>query len=192
MCYMIAVGKDASADGSVMVARNCDASSTDAQRIVSVPRKIHKPGQTIHIPGSKDIHLPQVEETYAYTAIMRVVPGEELGMVAGGINEFQVSAGASTGGWVKPKVHELTPFPETVLGDYVLTLILERCKTAREGIQWLGKITEEYGARNDNYIVADPNEAWLFEQYQGYHWAAAPCTGQLVFGDGQLVPPGGV
>ena len=44
MCYMLAVGKNASADGSVMVARNCDSNSTEAQRIVSVPRRRHKPG----------------------------------------------------------------------------------------------------------------------------------------------------
>jgi dipeptidase len=173
MCYMLAIGKNASADGSVMVARNCDSNSTEAQRIVSVPRVKHAPGEMIRIPDSKDMVIPQVAETYAYTAILRMIDGEDIGMAAGGINEFQLSAGASTGGWVKPLVNELTPWPETVLGDYVMTLVLERCKTAREAVQWLGTMTEKYGARTDNYILADPNEAWLFEQYQGYHWAAA-------------------
>ena len=173
MCYMIAVGKKASADGSVMVARNCDSNSTEAQRIVSVPRLKHKPGEVIRIPDSKNVVLPQVEETYAYTAIMQMIDGEDIGMAAGGINEFQLSAGASTGGWVKPEVAALTPWPDTVIGDYVMTLVLERCKTAREAVLWLGENTEKYGARTDNYILADPNEVWLFEQYQGYHWAAA-------------------
>lgn len=172
MCYMLAVGKNASADGSVMVARNCDSNSTEAQRIVSVPRRRHKPGEMIRIPDSK-MSVPQVEETYAYTAIIRMVDGEDIGMVAGGINEFQLSAGASTGGWVKPKVAELTPWPDTVIGDYRMTLVLERCKTAREAIRWLGDMTEKYGARTDNYIVADPDEVWLYEEYHGYHWAAA-------------------
>ena len=40
-----------------------------------------------------------------------------MGMVAGGINEFQLSAGSSSGGWVKSEVNALTPFPETVLSD---------------------------------------------------------------------------
>lgn len=173
MCYMLAVGKKASADGSVMVARNCDSNSTEAQRIVSVPRLTHKPGEKIRIPDSKNMVLDQVSETYAYTAIIRMVDGEDIGMVAGGINEFQMSAGASTGGWVKPKVAELTPWPDTVIGDYLMTLVLERCKTAREAVRWLGDMTEKYGARTDNYILADPNEVWLFEQYHGYHWAAA-------------------
>ena len=172
MCYMMAAGRDATADGSVMVARNCDANSTEAQRILAVPRKLHPAGAMIRIPDSITT-IPQVPVTYAYTAIARVIGGADIEMVGGGINEFQVSAGASTGGQVSRRVSKLTPFPDTVIGDYMMTLVLQRCKTARQGIQLLGELTERYGARKDNYIVADPQEAWLFEQYQGYHWAAA-------------------
>ncbi len=172
MCYMLAAGKQATADGSVMVARNCDANSTEAQRVISMPRMTHAPGEMIKIPDSMTT-LPQVPVTYGYTAIARVAEGADIEMVAGGINEFQVSAGASSGGQVSPKVSALTPFPKTVIGDYMMTLVLQRCKTAREGIRLMGELTEKYGARKDNYIVADPNEVWLFEQYQGYHWAAA-------------------
>jgi dipeptidase len=39
--------------------------------------------------------------------------------------------------------------PETVIGDYRMQLILERCKTAREAIEWLGNSVAEYGARTD-------------------------------------------
>ncbi|MBI9044152.1 MAG: C69 family dipeptidase [Anaerolineaceae bacterium] len=173
MCYMLAAGKKATADGSVMVARSCDANSTETQQIFSVPRKKHTRGSMLRIPDSNNLVLAQVEETYAYTAVQRFTPGNDLYLVSGGINEFQVSVGASTGGWVKPEVEALTPWPDTVVGDYVMTLALERCKTAREAVLWLGDITEKYGARTDNYIVSDMHEAWLFEQYQGYHWAAA-------------------
>lgn len=172
MCYMIAVGKKASADGSTMVARNCDSNSTEAQRIISVPRMKHSSSETIRIPDSNNVIIPQVAETYAFTAITRMVDGDDIGMVAGGINEFQLSAGASTGGWLKKEVEDVSPIPEKVVGDYRMQLILERCKTAREAIKWLGDNVAEYGARTDNYILADPNEVWLYEEYQDYHWAA--------------------
>jgi dipeptidase len=126
----------------------------------------------IDIPESPT-SIPQVPVTYAYTAIVRVLDEAKMELVAGGVNEFQVSAGASTGGQVSPTVAELSPIPETAVGDYMMTLVLQRCRTAREAIRLLGRLTEEYGARRDNYIVADPKEAWLFEQYQGHHWAAA-------------------
>ena len=153
MCYMIAVGKKATADGSVLVARNCDSVSTDALRVVSVPRRSHPAGAMVHIPVSRElpndasiaagwtakpVSLPQVEKTYAYTAMMRFVPGDGMGMVMGGINEHQVSAGASTGGWVKEIVERLTPWPETVIGDFLMTLVLERCRTAREAVEFCG------------------------------------------------------
>ena len=172
MCYMIAVGKKASADGSTMVARNCDANSTEAQRIISVPRMKHKLPKGIRIPDSNNVVVPQVGETYAFTAITRMVDGDDIGMVAGGINEFQLSAGASTGGWLKKEVEEASPIPEKVVGDYRMQLILERCRTAREAIDWLGANVAEYGARTDNYIVADPEEVWFYEEYQDYQWAA--------------------
>lgn len=188
MCYMIAAGNKATVDGSVFVARNCDSVSTDALRIASVSRRVHAPGSTVIIPVSRElpndaavasgwkarpITLPQVRETYAYTAAMRFVPGAEMGMVMGGINEHQVSAGASSGGWVKDVVERLTPWPETVIGDFLMTLVLERCMSAREAVLFCGEMTEAYGGRTDNYILADAEEAWLFEQYQGTHWAAA-------------------
>jgi len=188
MCYMMVAGRQATTDGSVLVARNCDSVSTDALRVISVPKRTYAEGAQVHIPVSRErpndetiasgwtarpVVIEQVPETFAYTAVMRFVPGDSMGMVMGGINEFQVSAGASTGGWVKPKVEELTPWPETVIGDFLMTLVLERCRTAREAVEYIGRMTETYGGRTDNYILADPNEAWLLEQYQGTHWAAA-------------------
>ncbi|MBI9044151.1 MAG: C69 family dipeptidase [Anaerolineaceae bacterium] len=178
MCYMLAAGKKATADGSVLVARNCDAPSTLANQVISVPRKRHKPGEMIKIPDSflpptPGSLIPQAEETFAYTAIVCYEQKGGIPMNMGGINEFQVSVGASTGGWVKPEVDKISPWPKTVVGDYLMTLALERCKTAREAVRWLGDMTEKYGGRTDNYIVGDPNEVWLFEQYQGFHWAAA-------------------
>ena len=95
MCYYIAVGKNASADGSVMVGRCSDRIANDAQRVLSMPRVSHAPGETIAIPNSKTI-LPQVPLTYAYTASARWNKGTAIERITGGINEFQVSAGATT------------------------------------------------------------------------------------------------
>ena len=78
MCFMMAVGKRASADGSVMVARSCDSNSTEAQRVLSIPRQRYAPGTELKIPECA-MAIPQVEETYAYTAISRVIDGETAG-----------------------------------------------------------------------------------------------------------------
>ena len=170
---MMAAGKQATADGSVLVARSPDALGDYAQQILAVPRRKHVPGEVIRFAKSEGVTIPQVPETYAYLGIMGILHGEDLSTANGGINEFQVCSGPSTGGLLNKKTQEISPKKSTSIGDYRCTLVLERCKTARDGIQLIGDLTEKYGARTDNYIVADPKEVWFYEEYQGNLWAAA-------------------
>jgi len=170
---MAVAGKKATVDGSILVARSCDATGgDDVVQVLAEPRKKHDPGKVLRIPGAEGVELPQVPETYAYLGIMMVGVGLDLNEAEGGINEFQVTAGASSGGYLNPKARELCKKPETSIGDYRMTLVLERCKTAREGIELIGQLSDQYGCRTDNYVVADPNEIWWFEEYQDYLWAA--------------------
>jgi dipeptidase len=170
-CFMMAVGKAATSDGSVMVARSCDALGDFAQKLLAVPRKEHGPGETLKFK-SLGVEISQVRETYSYVSVMAV--RDDLHLEAnGGINEFQVSAGASSGGAINKRAERVSPSISTSLGDFRMTLVLERCKTAREGIKLIGELTERYGARTDNYIVADPNEVWLYEEYLSHLWVAA-------------------
>jgi dipeptidase len=172
-CYMMAAGKEATADGSVLVARSCDATGgDDVVQVLAVPGKRHEPGETIRIPGAEEVVLPQVSETFAYLGIMMVTEGADIAEAEGGVNEHQVVAGTSTGGWLNPEAQKKCPTMPTSVGDYRMTLVLERCKTAREGVELVGKLTDEYGARTDNYIIGDPNEAWFYEEYRGNLWAA--------------------
>lgn len=169
---MIAAGKSATRDGSVLVARSCDATGgDDVVQVRAVPRKKHEPAETIRIPTG-DMQIQQVQTTYAYIGVMMVTEGADIAEAEGGINEFQVVAGASTGGWLNLEAQKICQRVLTSIGDYRMTLVLERCKTAREGIELMGALTDRYGARTDNYIVADPNEAWFYEEYQDHLWAA--------------------
>jgi dipeptidase len=172
-CFMMAAGKLATADGSVLVARSCDATGgDDVVQVLAVPRKGHEPEETIRIPGAKGVELPQVPETFAYLGIMMVIKGADIAEAEGGVNEHQVVAGTSTGGWLNPDAKRVCQRVPTSIGDYRMTLVLERCRTAREGIELVGRLTDEYGARTDNYIVADPEEAWFYEEYRNHLWCA--------------------
>lgn len=179
-CFMVAAGRNATADGSVLVARSCDAGGNYALRVVAVPRKRHSLDEVLAFKRIPDMDTPippgvqleQVAVTFRHVAIMGVVKGEEMSTALGGINEYQVCAGASSGGFLNHKAEEVSPLMPTSLGDYRCTLVLERCRTAREGVMLLGELTERFGARTDNYIVADPTEAWLYEEYKGHLWVA--------------------
>lgn len=168
----MAAGRKATADGSVMVARSCDAIGGDeAVQVLAIPRRKHAPGTSIRIPQTETV-IPQISDTNAYLGIMRVIEGADIAEAEGGANEHQVAAGASTGGWLKEKAQKICTISNTSIGDYRTTLVLERCSTAREGVELVGKLTDQYGARTDNYIVADPKEAWFYEEYGGNLWAA--------------------
>ena len=170
---MMAAGKAATLDGSVMVARSCDALGDYAQQVLAVPRKKHERGERLKVGGLEGSEIDQVPETFAYLAVMSVLEGEEIHTAQGGVNEFQVCAGASSGGFVSRRAEKVCVQMPTSLGDYRMTLVLERCKTAREGIKLIGEFTEKYGARTDNYIVGDPDEVWLYEEFRDRIWVAA-------------------
>ncbi len=174
-CTVVLVGKDASVDGSVITTHTCDCSFCD-WTWRRVPAATHKKGdmrKIYHIsqyetwPPSKglkwDVHfkdnfsgveIPQPPRTYEYMHGM-----------FGYMNEHQLAIGESTIG-NRSKMNN--PTPSATFDITALTLIaMERCKTAREAIQTMGRLAEKYGyGFTDNgemLAVADPEEVWIFE-----------------------------
>jgi len=185
-CTSMLIGKDATTDGSVIFAGNDDWTAHRG-RLIYVPRMEHGPGETFKLFRGNEI--PQVPVTYAYMyggqdrnvterylagALGREVrkPVREDAWILG-INEYQVAVGGNSAG--------TRPIPESGIVEPVdiRVLILERAKTAREGIEIAGELIEKYEqafcAFGDNYTVmaiADPNEGWWLELYGGKNWVA--------------------
>jgi dipeptidase len=65
-----------------------------------------------------------------------------------------------------------------VLGDgitYMLRIELaKRAKTAREGIEILAKLIDQFGhgGSGSSFVIADPTEAWIFTAVLGKRWVA--------------------
>ena len=193
---MLAAGKKATVDGSVLVARSEDAAhGNHVLQVVAVPRKKHDSTEMIVFEKMGDtgallppgVEIPQVPETYAYLGLVSVIEGEKISITAGGINEFQVCAGPSSGGYLNKKTLDSNQEIPSSIGDYRCTVVLQQCKTAREGIRLIGDLTERFGARIDNYIVADPNEVWIYEEYRGRLWAAARIPDDCFFVEANTV-----
>ncbi|MFW6160174.1 MAG: dipeptidase [Acidobacteriota bacterium] len=173
-CTVIMVGKEASADGSVMTTHTADCGVCD-WTWHHVPAKDYQPGERRPIyrisqittwppyEGSKwelsqknetGTSIPQVEHTYAYHH-----------GVFGYMNEHQLAIGESTIGCRR----ELrNPTPSAVFDITTLTLLaMERCRTAREAIELMGSLAEKYGYGyhdgGEMLAVADAQEVWVFE-----------------------------
>jgi dipeptidase len=161
-CSSFLVTKGASTDGSVMITYTCDGEFLP--HLERIPAQDHKPGDEIEIRG-RDGKLrgkvKQAAHTYAVVDLM---------------NEHQVAIGETTFGGRR----ELRN-PDGLLHYFTLMrLALQRSKTARQAIQVMTSLVEEYGyaSSGESFSIADTREAWIMEMIgpgpggKGAHWVA--------------------
>jgi dipeptidase len=70
---MMGAGRAATADGSVLVARSCDALGDYAQQVIPVPRKRHDLHEKLRVGKLDGTEIAQVPETDAYVGVMSVL-----------------------------------------------------------------------------------------------------------------------
>ena len=189
-CTTILVGRDASYDGSTIIARNEDScfGEFDPKRFVVV-KPADQPRAYTTVQSHLTVALP--DDPLQYTA----VPNADLHIGEwgeAGVNEANVAMSATETITTNERVLGADPLVEYVpakgaegedgyepavpggLGeeDFV-TVVLPYITTAREGVERLGALLEEYGTYESNGIAfSDANEIWWFESVGGHHWIA--------------------
>ncbi len=183
-CTTILVGKNATYDGSTFIARNDDSSSGHftAKKFVVV-HSSEQPSEYKSVLSHVQIKLPKNPQRY--TAVPNALKGE--GIWAGaGANESNVAMTATETITSNERVLGADPLVEyhSVLdsasekiggiGEEDLVVItLPYIHTAREGVERLGKLLEQYGTYEMNGIAfSDVNEIWWLETIGGHHWIA--------------------
>ena len=98
-----------------------------------------------------------------------------------GINEKGVSCSATLTTYMNADAEAADPLTDTGIGEYSYgSVILGESATAREGVELLGKIIDEQGTcGNDQLIIADVNETWLFAALSGHQWIAMKLTDDI-------------
>jgi dipeptidase len=170
-CYMILAGKDATADGSILLAHDNDLAGHQASLIEKIPRMKHKAGEMITFPSG--LEIPQVDETCEWM-VLRIYSGFAEGDAVA-INEYGVSiaGGVAQGSDHNKKAGEADPFIKKGLNGGVRYVALERSKTARECVETMGRLYTQYGVTYPSGVgVADGNEIWYIEAGGGHQWAA--------------------
>lgn len=189
-CTTILVGKDASYDGSTIIARNEDSSNGEfnPKRFVVVkpdeqPR--HYRSKISHV----EIDLP--DDPLQYTAAPNAILKEGIWGEAG-VNSENVAMSATETLTTNERVLGADPFaakiraigkvgedgyvPEVAGGigeEDFLTLVLPYIHSAREGVLRLGSLLEEFGTYEMNGVAfSDVDEIWWLETVGGHHWIA--------------------
>lgn len=161
-CTTVIVGKNATADGSVLIGHNEDWGAY-LMPLSWHPREKHGPGTTFKLRDGQTV--PQVEETYAF-----IWPAAECN----GVNEHQVAMVDNTGSCRE----ELFQNEKGIDLQELVTLTLERSRSAREAVLFMGGLIEMHGYRSHNgqdgdiFSIADPKEGWWMEVTIGGIWVA--------------------
>ncbi|MFP4024125.1 MAG: dipeptidase [Thiohalospira sp.] len=169
-CTIIAVGKKASADGSIII------SHTDTgpdSRIYVVPGQKYEPGAkapvywgiqdaTLPLKNDGEVlgYIPQVEETYTY-----------FHSAYSHVNEHQLGIGESTTDQRKELICTRENGEQIMTIEQAQIFALQRYKKAREAVQFIGDLMTEYGflpssgPGSETLVIADTEEIWVFEVF---------------------------
>ena len=191
-CTGVYVGQDVSDDGSIIVARTNDSPGVWGNHVTVTPAVENESGRTmpVDIDGSVQVEIP--ETTYKYTAtpfMNGTVANLDYGCsdAAACTNEYGVVMSMSVTAYPNLAALKADPLVDTGLcEDAANDLVICQSKTAREGVDVLLRIIDEYGSSETNIaIIADQREAWYVEMYTGHQYAAVmlPTDKVSVFGN---------
>lgn len=180
-CTQIYMGKNLTADGNTYYGRTEDVGTRYLKHYGIEPS--HGPG---HIYGSdeSDFAYTSTKTTYRYSYV-RDHPSQWHGRwdaySEAGINETGVSCSATLSTSMNDEAKAADPLTKTGISEYVYAgVILGESGTAREGVELIGRLINEQGANaNDQLIIADNNETWLFAALSGHQWIAMKLTDDI-------------
>ena len=170
-CDTLAVTARFCAQGSNTMAKNSDRPLGEAQPLIWFPPQDHGDGETVECTY---ISIPQVPHTYGVLGSRPYwIWGFEMG-----VNEQGVAIGNEAQG----SRDESGETQTGLLGMDLLRLGLERGATAREAVEAITGLLEQYGQRGNasrlferryenSYMVMDPDEIWVLET-AGRRWIA--------------------
>ena len=174
MCDSIVALGSETTHGATLFGKNSDRKRHECQPFVQHGAAHHPPGSRVRCTH---IEIPQVAETYR-------VMGHSPWWVWGfehGVNEHAVAIGNHT-------VFSKEPIEERpgLIGMDLVRLGLERGRTAREALEVVATLIEQFGqggsalepggaAYHNSFLVADPVDAWILET-SNRRWGAKRVT----------------
>ena len=171
-CTTILVGKNASYDGSTMIARNDDSGSGHfmPKKFVVVHPEDHP---AVYHSVISHVEIPLPGSPLRMTAMPNAIEGKGI-WAAAGVNAANVGMTATETITSNPRVLGADPLVPGGIGEEDLVmLVLPYIHSAREGVQRLGQLLETYGTYEMNGIAfQDVDEIWWLETIGGHHWMA--------------------
>ena len=177
-CTAVYVGSEASADGTVIMAKSNDYQDVWANYVTITERVENKPGRTMPVDNDKTVFATLPDTTYRYTS----TPWMASATAANGLgsdatvctNEYGVAMIMSITSFSNEAALNADPLVEHGLSEFTaVDLVTCQSATAREGVEVLLSLIDTYGSSEVNIaLIADQKEAWYVEMYNGHQYAA--------------------
>ena len=173
-CTTILVGKKASIDGSTMIARNDDTfRPITPQKFIVRPAAKNESGRKIRSWLNKfELDLP--ENAQAVPAVPNVDYKNRGYYDESGINQENVAMSCTESTYGNERALAYDPLVKDGLDeDCMQSVVLPYIHSARNGVEYLGKLIAKYGSPAGNSVLfGDKNEIWYMEIVTGHHWVA--------------------
>lgn len=154
-CTTVVVGKGATQDGSIIIARNSDTRSpARAKHLKIYPAQSSDHAQFLGLP---------YHDTDSVDGMLQVAT-----------NSFGVAISATETIYANSQTLQADPYTESGVEEANVTApVMSKARTARHAIELIGaRIEAEGAAEGVGIAVADRNEVWYLENASGHHWAA--------------------
>jgi dipeptidase len=163
-CFTVLVGKNASADGTVMVAHNED----DRGEIIVNVRKIR--ARDGGAPRKVALGYGATHETDGKAAGFLWIEATTQEFADSFINEHGVVITSDS----CPSRVTAEDTTDGGIGWMLRRLVAEQATSARDGVRLAGALVEKYGYRASGrtYSIADRTEAWMMSILRGRRWVA--------------------
>ncbi len=177
-CTAFYVGRQASTDGTVIMAKSNDNQSVWGNHITLTERVENVPGRSMPVDQDATVYTPIPATTYRYTA----TPWMDSTTALNGLihdatvctNEYGVAMEMSITAFSNKAALATDPLIPNGLGEQTaVDLVVCQSATAREAVQVLFGLIDTYGSAEVGIaLIADQKEAWYVEIYTGHQYAA--------------------
>ena len=190
-CTGVYIGRNVSADGTVILAKSNDYQAVWPNHVTVTERKENAPGRSMPVDNGRTVFAPLPAATCRYTS----TPWMDSTVAMNGqgydatvcTNEYGVAMEMSVTAFSNKAALAADPLVEHGLSEFTaVDLVICQSSTAREAVSVLTSLLDEYGSSEVNIaLIADRKEAWYVEMYCGHQYAAVklPDDKVSVFGN---------
>ena len=169
-CTTIVVGEQLTGDGSRIYGRSEDFDALRCKNWLVFEDTDNGPEE--FIVDDSAFRCPLPKKRFGYTALPDYQYHHEWG--SAGFNTAGVGESSTETIFSSPEALKYDPYVENGLAENcTYNIVLPYIRTAREGVERLGALIEEYGSAEGFGVgFIDDKETWYLENACGHHWLA--------------------